>query len=223
MVKSTSATRARTRAPETVNSPPGAMRTDPWCTTQISGALICVTTPPVQLSLMVVSKMRTSSTTKSGSDPGASHTLGRYWGSMYAQCAAGDVLHSSRHASWLSGNPSCPQRSSASVLHAAASGTHWLHRFASALQPGIPQSCVMVPSPVALHMRAPFASHAMNSFVVQLKLAGRSGVVSVAASVAGDGTFAGRGKSQAVRKTNTQTCLALAFTRRLSCARPPQR
>ena len=156
---------------------------------------------------------------------------GRYCGSMYAQCAAGDVLHSSRHASWLSGNPSCPQRSSAPLLHAAASGTHWLHRFASVLQPGVPQSCVMVPSPVALQMRAPFASQVTNSFGVQVKAmvvstgasTVASGVVSAAASDAGDGTSAGRGKSQAVRKTSTQICVVLAFTRRPCCARRLER
>jgi hypothetical protein len=88
------------------------------------------------------------------------------------------------------------------VLHASELGAHWLHRFASALQPAKPQSREIVPSPVELHRRALFASQAMNSSAVHDDTNPMSGGASRAASrpasASGEGTSAGRGNPHAI-------------------------
>ena len=88
---------------------------------------------------------------------------------MYVQWAAGVGLQASAHVSWRAGRPSGPQWSIAfaAVLHESPLGVHWLHRFASVLQPAAPQSSVVVPSPLSLHVRAMSPSQPRNSLATQ--------------------------------------------------------
>src|SRR5690242_13279051 len=87
---------------------------------------------------------------------------------MYAQCAIGAAVHPIGHASEPAGKPSPPQWfiSAPAALHESMFGAHWLHRFASALQPAAPQSCLVTPSPVSLQVSVVFPSHPTNSCAV---------------------------------------------------------
>src|SRR5262249_40425861 len=99
--------------------------------------------------------------------------------------------------------------------HESLLGMHWLHRFASALQPAMPQSWVITPSPVTLHVCAELLSQPMNSSAVQ---------------EIGSGTSAGRGKPHAavnqsrLKRAQAQSEFSGPLSREASCtnAREPR-